>query len=170
MSVEMYLKLDGVTGGSKDFTYKGWSDVTSLGWGLVSNRNSTRIADNDLTSFKEITVSKRIGSDTAAIMQLYAQGTTIPFAEINVIPILTKKEGKQKYLAMRMEDVLVKSIIIGGTSDEDFFNEKIILLFSRIRFEYNFHTAPTPEHVKGTNVEYSFAWDINNNKQWEYKK
>jgi type VI secretion system secreted protein Hcp len=170
MPVEMYLKLDGVTGGTKNFTYKGWSDVISLGWGLVSNRNSAHVADNDLTSFKEISISKRIGSDTAAIMQLYAQGKTVPYAEINVLPILTKKEGKQKYLTIRMEDVLVKSIIIGGTSEEDFFNEKIILLFSRIMFEYNLHTAATPEHTKGTNVEYSFAWDIDNNKQWEFNK
>ena len=169
MPVEMYLKLDGVTGGSKNFTYKGWSDVTSWGWGLVSNRNSTHVADNDMTSFKEISITKRIGSDTAAIMQLYAQGTTMEFAEMNVVPILTKKEGKQKYLAMRMEDVLVKSIIIGGTTEEDLFNEKIILLFNRIRFDYNFYSQPTPEHTKGTVVEYSFSWDIDNNKNWELK-
>jgi len=166
MPVEMYLKMDGVTGGSQNFTYKGWSDVSSWGWGLVSNRNSAHVADNDLTSFKEISVTKRIGIDSPAIMQLYAQGTTIKNAEINVIPILSKKEGKQKYLVLHMEDVLVKSIVIGGTTEEDFFNEKIILLFSRIKFDYNFYSTPTSENAKVTKTEYSFAWDIGSNKQW----
>ena len=167
MPVEMYLKVDGVTGGSKNFTYKGWSDVTSLGWGLVSNRNSTHVTANDLTSFKEISITKQIGSDTPAIMQLYAQGTTIKFAELNVLPILTKKEVKHKYLSMRMEDVLVKSIVIGGNTGEDFFNEKIILLFDRIKFDYTFYAAPTAEITRGSTVGYSFAWNIDENKLWE---
>jgi len=167
MPVEIYLKVDGVTGGSKNFTYKGWSDVTSWGWGLVSNRNSTHATANDLTSFKEISITKQIGSDTPAIMQLYAQGTTVKYVEMNVLPILTKKEGKHKYLSMRMEDVLIKSIVIGGNTEEDFFNEKIILLFGRIKFDYNFYAPPTAEITKGSTVEYSFAWDIENNKQWE---
>jgi type VI secretion system secreted protein Hcp len=168
MPVEMYLKLDGVTGGTKNFTYKGWSDVTAWGWGLVSNRSSSHVSDKDMTSFKEISVTKRIGSDTASIMQLYAQGTTVPYAELNVVPVLSKKEGKHKYLALRMEDVLVKSIVIGGTTEEDFFNEKIILLFDKIMFEYSFYSAATVEHAKGTDVDYSFAWDIEHNKPWEY--
>ena len=167
MPVEMYMRLDGVTGGSKNFSFKGWSDVSSWGWGLVSNRNSANVTDNDLTSFKEISITKRIGTDTAAIMQLYAMGTTVKFAEVIVLPILSKKEAKQKYLAIRMEDVLVKSIVIGGNTEEDFFNEKIILLFSRIKFDYNYYSQASPEQTKGTVVEYSFAWDIGNNVKWE---
>ncbi len=164
MAVDMFLKLDGVTGGSKNYSYKGWSDVNSFGWGMVSNRSSSAVTDKDMTSFREISISKRISTDSAAIMLLYAQGKTIDFAELKVLPQTTKKSDKPKYLTLHMEDVLVKSIITGGESSEDFFNEKIILLFSRVKYEYD---APVNLSVQdtGEKAEYIFDWDIVNNKE-----
>lgn len=165
MPVEMYMKLDGVTGGSKDYSYKGWADVTSWGWGMVSNRNASHVADNDMTSFREISITKPIGADSAAIMLLYAQGKSIQNAELNIIPVVAKREAKQKYLSLQMEDVLIKSIVIGGSSSENFFNEKIILLFNKIKFEYNSYTLSNSQGSEGTSVDYTFAWDILNNKE-----
>lgn len=164
MPVDMFLKLDGVTGGTKNHSYKGWSDVNSYGWGMVSNRSSSTVTDKDTTSFKEISVSKKVGTDSTAIMLLYAQGKTIDFAELKVVPISSKKSDKPKYLTLHMEDVLIKSIITGGESSEDFFNEKIILLFSRVKYEYN---APVnlSAQVTEEKTEYNFDWDIINNKE-----
>jgi type VI secretion system secreted protein Hcp len=164
MAVDMFLKLDGVTGGSKNYSYKGWSDVNSFAWGMVSNRSSSVVTDKDMTSFREISISKQISTDSTAIMLLYAQGKTIDFAELKVLPQSTKKSDRLKYLTLHMEDVLIKSIITGGDASEDFFNEKIILLFSRVRYEYN---APINLSVKetGEKPEYVFDWDIVNNKE-----
>jgi type VI secretion system secreted protein Hcp len=166
MSVEMFLKMDGITGGSKNYDYKGWADVVSWGWGMGSNRHSAQVTENDKTSFREISIVKRIGMDSPAMMLLYAQGRTIQHADLNIIPVVAKREAKQKYLSMQMEDVLVKSIITGGNSSEDFFNENIILLFGRIRFEYNIHSVANAENPDGTSVDYKFAWDVSANSEW----
>ena len=166
MPVEMYLKLDGVRGGSKDYSHEGWADVISWGWGMVSNRNSAHVSDNDMTSFREITITKPIGADSAAIMLLYAKGKSIQCADLNIIPVVAKREVKQKYLSLRMEDVLVKSIVVGGGSGENFFNEKITLLFSKIKFQYNSPALSSPQGATESSVDYSFAWDISNNKEW----
>jgi type VI secretion system secreted protein Hcp len=168
MAVEMFLKMDGITGGSKNYDHNGWADVISWGWGLVSNRNTSKVNDNDKTSFREIAITKRIGMESAAIMLLYAQGKTIQFAELDIIPVVAKREAKQKYLSIRMEDILVKSIITGGNSSEGLFNENIILLFNKIRFEYNAHTAASVENpgVGATSIDYKFGWDILQNKEW----
>ncbi|MDZ7736603.1 MAG: type VI secretion system tube protein Hcp [Gammaproteobacteria bacterium] len=167
MSVEMYLKMDEVTGESRNYSYKGWSDVLSWHWELLSNRGSPQAGDNGETSFGEISITKHIGTDSAAIMLLYAQGKIIQYADLNIIPTVGKREAKQKYLSMRMEDVLVKSIITGGNTSETHFNENIVLSFNRIRFEYNFHAASSPGEDDAGSVDYQFAWDIAQNKQWQ---
>jgi type VI secretion system secreted protein Hcp len=167
MSVEMYLKLDGISGGSRNYTYKGWSDVHSWRWEMLSNRGSAEATGIDKTSFKEISITKPISTDSTAIMLLYAQGKIVPCADLNIIPVLNKREAKQKYLAMRMEGIVVKSIITGGNTSEDSFNETIVLIFNSIRFEYNCHTASTPGADNATSVDYTFAWDIARNKEWQ---
>lgn len=166
MSVEMFLKVDGITGGSRNYDHKGWSDVTSWGWGMVSNRQSAKVTENDKTSFKEITITKRIGVESSAIMSLYANGKPIQNVTLDIIPQVGKKEVKQKYMSLRMEDVLVKSIITGGNSSEDFFNENIIFLFSRIRFEFNLPVLTTVENTSEAPAGYKFGWDIGENKEW----
>ncbi len=164
MAIDMFLKLDGINGGSKNYSHKGWSDVKSFGWGMVSNRSSSTVSDKDMTSFREISISKLISTDSAAIMMLYAQGKTIDFAELKVVPISTKKSDKLKYLSLRMEDVLVKSIVTGGDSSEDFFNEKIILLFNRVKYEYIAPVIIGAELSEEAVAGYNFNWDIENNK------
>lgn len=166
MSVEMFIKMDGITGESKNYEYKGWSDVVSWSWGMSSNRNSANVRDDDKTSFKEISITKRIGMDSPNIMLLFAQGKTVKNVEFDIIPVVAKREAKQKYLSMWMEDVLVKSITTGGSVTENFFNENIILLFSKIRFEYNFNTSATAGNPAGTSVDYKFGWDIAMNQAW----
>lgn len=165
MSVEMYLKMDGVTGGSKNFSHKGWSDVISWGWAMVSNRSAADVTDKDKTSFREMSIVKKIGMDSTAIMQLFAQGKVIESAELDVIPVVGKREARQKYLSIRMEDVLVKSIITGGNNSEDSFNENIVLLFGKVRFEYSVNAITGAENTGKEAAEYNFNWDITQNRE-----
>lgn len=166
MSVAMFLKMDGITGDSKNYDYKGWSDVVSWSWGLSSNRDSAQLHDDDKTSFKEISITKRIGMDSTDIMLLFAQGKTVKNVEFNIIPILTAREAKQKYLSMRMENVVIKSITTGGSATEDYFKENIVLLFDKIRYVYNHNTAANAQNPAGTSVDYKFGWDIAMNQAW----
>ena len=61
-----------------------------------------------------------------------------------------------------MEGVLIKSIVTGGENSDDFFKEKIILLFDRIKCEY---FAPQIAGEEEVTSEYIFDWDIANNKK-----
>ena len=166
MSLEMFIKMDGITGESKNYQHKGWSDVTSWCWGMSSNRDSANVRDDDKPSFKELSITKRIGIDSTDIMLLFAQGKAIKNVVLNIIPVVAKREAKQKYLSMRMEDVLIKSITTGGSVTEDYFEENILLLFSKIRFEYNLNTPVTTENPAGTSVDYKFGWDLAMNQEW----
>lgn len=166
MSVAMFLKMDGIAGDSKNYDYKGWSDVVSWSWGLSSNRNSAQLHDDDTTSFKEISITKRIGMDSTDMMLLFAQGKTVKNVELNIIPVVGARDAKQKYLSMLMENVVIKSITTGGSATEDFFKEDIVLLFDKIRFVYNHNTAANTQNPAGTSVDYKFGWDISMNQAW----
>jgi type VI secretion system secreted protein Hcp len=161
MALEMYLRMDGIQGLSKNFSFKDSSEITEFSWGMLSNRKSAKVNESDMTAFGEITVSKQIGLDSAAIMLHYAQGKIISSADITVIPVALKREAQKRYLNIHMEEVLVKSILTGGDISQDVFGEKITLLFGKVKFEYDYNPPIT---AKTTEIqEFSFSWDITHN-------
>ena len=93
-------------------------------------------------------------------------GLAIKNVELNIVPVVAKREAKQKYLSMQMEDVLIKSITTGGSITEDYFEENILLLFSKIRFEYNINSPVTTENPAGKSIDYKFGWDLAMNQEW----
>lgn len=160
MPVEMFLRMDGVTGESRNYQHKGWSDVLSWTWAFSSNRRLVRGDDHDNASFNEISLIKRIGRDSMDIMRIFAAREIVPHVEFNVLPVVSKKEAKQKYLHFYLEDVIVKSIVTGGSNEEDMFKERITLIFDRVRLEYNQHDAMHPDLAA---VDYVFGWDVRAN-------
>jgi len=164
MPVEMFLKMDGVTGESRNFQFKGWADISRWDWSLSSNRESVRPVEGEEIGFNSITLTKRIGRDSTAMMRFFAERKIVPNAELCVTPVVGKREARQKYLHLFMEDVIIKSIVTGGANQEDLFNETVTLLFNRIRFEYNQHDSLQP----GTAAEdHVFSWDIGANRPIE---
>lgn len=164
MPVEIFLKMDGVTGESKNFQHKGWADILSWTWAISSNRSTPQQAANENASFNEISLIKRIGRDSPEMMRLFAAREIVPHAELSIVPVVNKREVKQKYLHFYMEDVIIKSIVTSGSCEEEFFKERVTLLFDRIRFEYNQHAAPGDEEPP---VDHVFGWDIPANKAIE---
>ncbi|MEX0950784.1 MAG: type VI secretion system tube protein Hcp [Gammaproteobacteria bacterium] len=164
MPVFMFMKMDDVAGDSKNYQHEGWSDVQSWHWEMTSDRQPVPADTEAKTAFNEISLVKLVGMDSMAIRSFYAAGTIIPTVKLNIIPAVGKREAKQKYLFLQMEDVLVKSISTGGNVDDDVFTETITLLFARVHFAYNAHTPITAENPAGTSKEYTFAWDIAANK------
>jgi type VI protein secretion system component Hcp len=164
MSVEIFLKLDGIAGSTRNFSHKGWADVTSWSWDMQSNRNSAYPVDGEKTALRMITIVKRIGIDSADMMSAFALGKTIATAELDIVPVVAKREAKQKYLSIHMEDVRIKSIVTGGSSADEFFNETVVLLFARVRYEFSLNATIGSDLPAG---EFRFAWDINQAKIWE---
>jgi len=167
MPLQMFMKIDGVSGESKHFQHKGWSDVHSWNWGMTSNRKSTEALNGeDKTSLNEISIIKHIGADSAAIRLLFAQGKVIPKVELGIIPIVGQREVQTKYVTLKMEDVMIKSIVTGGGVDDKFFKEHIVLLFGRIRFEYTQGVAIGQGQTTAVPEDFNFGWNVPSNAQW----
>ena len=166
MSLQMFMKLEGVEGDSNNYQHKGWCDIISWNWGMTSNRRSTDVAADDKTSLNEISVIKPIGSDSPALRLLFAKGAKIPVVEFSVSPILAKREVQTKYMYMKLEGVVIKSLVSGGSIDDKFFKEHLTMLFDRIRFEFSQNAQVSAEGGAGkAAVDYNFKWDASSNSE-----
>lgn len=166
MALQMMMKIDGVSGDSKSFKHKGWSDVLSWNWGLGSNRKSTQGVNGDKTTLNEISIIKALGNDSSGIRLLYAQGKTIAKVEFSISPVVAKREPARSYVDIKMEDVVIKSIVTGGGIDDDFFKEHITLLYDRIKFEYKRDDKADAEKTDGMKNGAGFEWNVPDNVEW----
>ena len=167
MPLKMNIKLEGIAGDSKDYSHKGWSEVLSWNWGMTSNRKLPHDSNGDKTSLNELSFVKQIGADSSLIRLYYAQGKLIPSVEISIMPKLGQREAPAKYLDIKMEKVLIKSIVTGGQIEDNFFKEHITLLFDKIKFEYSKNEPPANSSAEGTTEGFGFGWNIPGNQEWK---
>ena len=111
MALQMMMKMDGVTGDSKSFKYKGWADIISWNWGMTSNRKSAQGNGEEKTSMNELSIIKAIGNDSSSIRLLFAKNQTIPTVDFSISPIVGKREIQKNYVNIAMEGVVIKSIV-----------------------------------------------------------
>lgn len=169
MALQMHMKMEGILGEAKMFKYKGWSEVLSWNWGMTSNRKLAQGTNGNggKTSFDELSIIKPIGIDSAGIRLLFAQGATIPTVEFSVTPVVSKKEVPTRYVHIKMEGVVIKSIVTGGSIDDNFFKEHITMLFDRIRFEYSRNAVLGTENKDDLSpLDYDFGWKVPENVEW----
>ena len=161
MAVEMFLRLDGITGGSRSYHHKGWSDLLSWRWGL----DRAPGADAAL-HMNEIILIKPVGMESSALMTLFAERKLVKAAEIHVVPVVGKRDAQQKYLALTLEGLLIKSIMTGGTAEDSVFSENITCTFDKVKFEFNQYADAGPDGGAQKAESYIFGWDIAANKAW----
>ena len=167
MPMLMNMKMDGVSGDSKSFSHKGWFEVLSWNWGMTSNRKSAHDTGSDKTSLNEISVIKSIGCDSADIRLLFAQGKVIPAIEFTVIPEVSKKEAKAKYIDIKIENAVIKSIITGGALEDSFFKEHITILFEKISIQFTRTSARSAGVADTAPVVRDFSWNVVENAEWK---
>ncbi len=165
MDLQMSMKIDGVIGTSISSEHKGWSEIHSWNWGMTSNRKSIEVTDGIKTSLNELSVIKPIGIDSPGIRLLFAKGEKIPNIELSMTPIRGKREPVKKLMHVKLESVVIKSIVSGGGIDDDFFKEHITLLFDKIDFEYS-KAGPRNENGETPFNDYDFCWDVLENREW----
>ena len=163
----MLMKIDGVSGDSKNPQFRGWSDVLSWNWGMTSNRKGANAVDGEKTSLNEISIIKPIGIDSATIRLLFAEGKKISSVDMSVTPVVGQRETQTKYMSINLQDVMIKSVISGGGVEDNFFKEHITLLFDRIRFEFSKNTPAGHDGAGGKTEDFDFRWNVPSNIEWK---
>lgn len=135
MAMDMFLKLDGIKGESKDHKHKESVDVLAWSWG-ASNSGSMHVGGgggSGKANVQDISVTKYIDSSSAALLMAALNGKHIKEAKLTV-----RKAGEKplEYIKITMSEVLVSSVSTGGSGGEDRLTENISLNFAKIKFEY----------------------------------
>jgi len=134
MAVDMFLKLNGVTGESKDKVHTKEIDVLSWSWGLM-NSGSAHVgggAGSGKVSVQDVTLSKFVDSSSPKLMLACCNGTHYPSAVLTV----RKAGGKPvEYIKVKMEEILIAGVSTGGSYSEDRLTENIILNFAKVSMD-----------------------------------
>jgi type VI secretion system secreted protein Hcp len=136
MAVDMFLKIEGITGESQDSKHKDEIDVLSWSWGMTqsgtthlgSGGGAGKVAVHDLS------VTKYLDNSSPNLMLYCCKGKHI--TEMN---LTVRKAGDNplEYLKIKMENGLVSSVSTGGSGGEDRLTENVTLNFQKVHVEYS---------------------------------
>jgi type VI secretion system secreted protein Hcp len=86
MASDVYLQIEGVKGESNDAGHVGWIEVDAVDWGVIQPTSSTATTAGGHTIgravFDAIRVTKTVDLASPKLMELVAQGKTIPKAKL----------------------------------------------------------------------------------------
>jgi type VI secretion system secreted protein Hcp len=111
MASDVYLHIDGVNGESNDDKHKGWIEVEAVDWGVIQPTSGTMSTAGGHTIgravFDVIRITKAVDLASPKLMELAAQGKTIPKAKLEFF----RADGPTplKYYEVTLENVLVSS-------------------------------------------------------------
>lgn len=159
MSVDQFLKLDGIDGESQDAKHKKEIDVLAWSWG-ASQSGTTHMGGGSgagKASFQDLSITKYVDSASHKLLKHVAKGTHVKEALLTV-----RKAGDTplEYIKLLMKDCLISSVSGGGSGGEDRLTENITINFGE--FEYTY----TPQKPDGSgDSPLPFKFDIAGNEE-----
>jgi type VI secretion system secreted protein Hcp len=159
MAVDMFMKLDGVDGESKDKVHAKDIDVLAWSWGM-GNSGSAHVgggAGMGKVNVQDMSFTKYVDSSSPALALACCNGTHYKDAKL----VVRKAGGTPvEYIKITMYEVLVTSIGTGGSGGEDRLTENIALNFAKFSLEY------VPQDAKGApQTAIPMSWDITANSK-----
>jgi type VI secretion system secreted protein Hcp len=159
MAADMFLKLEGVDGESKDDSHKKEIDVLSWSWGAAQSGTGHVGGGSGAgkVSVQDLSVTKYVDSASHLLLLDCCNGQHIKKGTLVV-----RKAGATplEYIKLTMEDIIVSNVHTGGSGGEDRLTETITLNFSKFKYEY------TPQKADGSgDGTKETGWDIAANKK-----
>jgi type VI secretion system secreted protein Hcp len=154
MAVDMFMKIEGVDGESKDKKHAKEIDVLAWSWGM-SNSGSAHTgggAGAGKVNVQDLSFTKYVDSASPKLMLACCNGKHYDQALLTV-----RKAGEKpvEYIKIKMNEVLITSISTGGSGGEDRLTENVTLNFAKVNVDY------TPQDDKGAaGTTIPMSWDI----------
>jgi type VI secretion system secreted protein Hcp len=154
MAVDMFMKIEGVDGESKDKKHTKEIDVLAWSWGM-SNSGSAHTgggAGAGKVNVQDLSFTKYVDSASPKLMLACCNGKHYDQALLTV-----RKAGEKpvEYIKIKLTEVLITSISTGGSGGEDRLTENVTLNFAKVHLDY------TPQDDKGAaGTAIPMSWDI----------
>jgi type VI secretion system secreted protein Hcp len=159
MSVDIFLKLDGIKGESQDDKHKDEIHIESFSWGLAQQGTNLMGGGGGAgkVTVHDISLQKVVDKSTPLLMLDCANGKHIPSGLITV-----RKAGEKplEYLKIKLTDILISGVQESGHGGGDQFSEGVTLNFAKFEVEY------TPQKADGSGDSVvKMGWDVKANKK-----
>ena len=159
MAVDIFLKIAGVDGESKDDKHKKEMDILAWSWGL-SNSGSAHVgggAGAGKVNVQDVSFTKWVDAATPKLVLACCTGSHYDEATL----VVRKAGGSPvEYIKLKLQEVLVTSVSTGGSGGEDRLTENITLNFAKFNLDY------TPQDDKGAaGTAIPAGWDVAANKK-----
>lgn len=159
MAIDMFLKVEGVKGESKDAGHKDWTDITSFSWGASQPGNMATGGGGGAgkVNFTDLRVEAAIDKATTVMLKHCASGKHLSKIEVSVC----KAGGQQvEYTRIILEDVLVTNVNYTGADDSDLLKVSYSFQAAKVSQKYWEQSASG-----GKGAESSSGWNIKENKE-----
>src|SRR5437867_11381596 len=158
MAVDMFLKLDGIKGESKDHKHGEEIHIESFSWGL-SQTGAHAVGGGGgagKVSVHDISITKYVDKSSPALMLHCASGKHIKEGLITV-----RKAGDKplEYLKIKLEDMLVSGVQFAGHGGEQ-LTENVTLNFAKFHLEYQTQKPDGSGEPGG-----EMGWDVKANQK-----
>lgn len=159
MAVDMFLKLDGIKGESKQDGHKDEIDIYSWSWGLTQTGSFSMGGGggSGKVNVHDITLTKKLDSSSATITTKCCTGDHIATGVITC----RKAGGTQlEYLKIELNDILISSMQTSGADGSDGVMETVSLNFAKFKVTYKEQDAKG----QGTNPQV-YGYDVKEGKK-----
>jgi type VI secretion system secreted protein Hcp len=165
-AVDYFLKIDGIAGESTNLKYKEYIVLDSFSWGETNTGHATTGAgagagaSGGHVSFQDFHFTSKISKATPPLMLACASGKHL--ANAILIGLRTGQTetnaGQFQFLKYTLTDVLVSSVLEGGSGGSELPVDQISLNFVKIEVEYKEQRA---DGSLGATT--NFAWNLRAN-------
>lgn len=155
MAIDIFLKIDGIAGESKDAHHKNWIDVRNVNWAATQPATLTSGGGGGAgkVNFHDLKVTAAIDKSAPTILKHSANGRHIPKLEVSIC----KAGGEQvEYSRITLEDVIVTAVEFVGSQE----NEVLMVNYSfqavKVKKQYWEQTergGKGPETQMGYNIK-----------------
>ena len=144
MAIDMFMKVEGVNGESKDSNHKDWTNIESFDWGAEQPGSMTSGGGGGAgkVNFNDLTVVAAIDKAAPTILKNCATGQHLI-----------------EYSRTTLEDVLVTGVKFIGVQDNDALKMRYSFQAAKVKNQY---WEQTDKGSKGAEVQ--MAFNIKENK------
>jgi len=145
----IFLKVDGVPGESRDAVHQGWMDVDAYSWGV--NRSTGEVG-GAISNYRNLIVHCQVDKGTSAMLLRASNGNKVKTVELSAC----KAGGEQvEYYRVTLENVIITGVFLrdnGAVTDVEYEFQA-----DKVKFQY---WEQGSIGVKG--AESRMGWDIKN--------
>jgi type VI secretion system secreted protein Hcp len=160
MPTDIFMKISGIHGESRDKEHKDEIEVLSWSWGLSNHVAAPQPgsgAGAGKASFQDISFTHLVDKASPSLMLSCASGKHHPEASLTVRR--SDPMTPQEFLLIKLKEVLVTGVQSSATRGPEGLVEQVTLNFAQVDFEYK---AQRPDGTLEAGVH--FKWDLKLNK------